>query len=668
MIKKKLTLLIPASFLILAICISFAYEKLDTLTSQTDYVPAIAINENHPMHASANGAIVFSHPDHFYQETIHLTFEAENDDISAIYYTLDGTPPDGETGSLYTDALRLAASSRLSSYIIKVCGQREDGTYSSIQTHSYFIGFHVFDRFDTLVFSLSTDPYNLYDDVYGIAVPGILREEYIAETGDEDPDPPAPANYNMRGRDTERPVYVELIDSDGQLILAQNAGMRVHGGWSRALDQKTFRLYARSIYDEENKNFDFDFFPNDFSYYGRPILSYDRLLLRNNANDNPFAFLRDETVSELASAMLPDTQSSRAAAVFLNGEYYGFVWVRQYYDHDYLNDKNEMKNGEWVILGGSETYKHADPQNPLEVLAAKEYQEIYDLHHDLQDDRVLAELFDAIDIENFLAYYAIQVYVNNCDWTWGNYRVYRYYGKDDSKIHDGISTADGKWRWLLYDTDWTLGLYDSKASDPSLGRILRMESSDRGYSPLLLALMNREDMRGRFAAVLCDVMNHHFTPEKIEEMVRKKEAERENELYFNFRDGGAQLKDTWSSLKFVAGQVESIIDFGKARPAEMRKQIEKYLEVDPSGYTIHCKPHEFADIKLGTCEITEDFSGFYYDISTVTLSARKPDGYSFSHWLVNGEMITDEILTVGKENAFNGIINIELVVTVYGLP
>ncbi|MCL2254347.1 MAG: CotH kinase family protein, partial [Lachnospiraceae bacterium] len=470
-----------------------------------------------------------------------------------------------------------------------------------------------------------------------------------------------PANYNLRGREAERPVFVELFDQNGQLILSQNAGIRTFGGWSRASDQKSFKLFARNVYEQGKGTFDFDFFPENTTYYGRAITDYSRLVLRNNGNDNPFGFLRDNTVSALASAILPDTQSTRPAAVFLNGAYYGFVWIHQVYHADYFDDHNEIKNGEWAIVEGGENWKSADPLEPLEVKAVEDYEEMYRYHEwDLTDDDIFAAFCELVDIENFLAYYAVQIYANNNDWPWGNYKAYRYYGEADSLINDGISTADGKWRWLLYDTDWTLGLYNSKASDLTLAKLLGVVRSDRLSSPLLISILERDDMKNRFITILCDIMNYHFSPQNIEHKVRLKEAERINELTHNFKVGGAALKNTWSSLDFVSGQLESMIEFGNKRPAEMQKQIEKYLEVGPTGYIINVKAHDLTDIKLSTINITEDFSGFYYFDNVVTVKADRPVGYDFSHWLVNGDIITDEILSVSKYTVENGEVNIEL--------
>ncbi|MDR2547678.1 MAG: CotH kinase family protein [Lachnospiraceae bacterium] len=674
--KNKQKLLLFISFFFLVISVAVGFSELQKRGMRTDSMPMVIPlagiddddSENTNILPSSfvrrEEAILFSHREHFYDEEIMLSFTAVDTDITDIYYTADGSPPDGDAGILYQNTISLSAGrNRVFAHTIKVCGLRSDGSYTDVYTHTYLMGEDVFSRFDTIIISLSTDPYNIYDYDYGIFVPGRLRDEYIAETGDINPDPPRPANYNLQGRDAERPVYVEIIDQYGQPILAQNAGMRVFGGWSRALDQKSIRLIARREYDPLHGSFDFDFFPNDLTHYGNPIEKYSQVVLRNNANDNPFAFMRHETVSDMASAILPDTQSNRPAAIYLNGAYYGFAWVQQRYTERYMDDHNEISNGDWAILRGGEWGLWAPETDELAIDDVLDYRAMYDMHElDLTNDMVFASLGEMMDIDNFLRYYAVQIYAGNYDWPWGNFRAYRYRGPEETRIHDGISTADGRWRWLLFDTDWTFGLYGMSAREESLGRLLGFVRSDRGSSPLLISLLRRDDMKERFTLILCDIMNHHFSPEMVEDTARRKEAERLNELTFNFRDGGAQLKGTWSSLDFVSGQVDSIITFGRHRPAEMRKQIEKYMKVAPGGFVINLAAHELAEIVLNTCTLkNEDFHGFYYNINTVTLSASRPVGYQFSHWLVNGIAVEDEILMVGRESAILGVMHVELV-------
>lgn len=88
-----------------------------------------------------------------------------------------------------------------------------------------------------MVFSITSDPYNLYDYEYGILVPGKLRDDFIKNNPGKNIEPPDPANFNLRGRESEREVYLEIFEPDGTVVASQNAGIRVYGGWSKPLNE-----------------------------------------------------------------------------------------------------------------------------------------------------------------------------------------------------------------------------------------------------------------------------------------------------------------------------------------------------------------------------------------------------------------------------------------------
>ena len=110
---------------------------------------------------------------------------------------------------------------------MKALSVLSDGTKGDICTVSYVVGQDVAERFDsnTLVFVLSTDPYNLYDYEYGIAVPGKIYDDYVKEHPGEEIPYNAPGNYYMSGREAERPIYVEVFESDGTKVIDQAAGV-----------------------------------------------------------------------------------------------------------------------------------------------------------------------------------------------------------------------------------------------------------------------------------------------------------------------------------------------------------------------------------------------------------------------------------------------------------
>lgn len=145
---------------------------------------------------------------------------------------------------------------------------------------SYVVGQDVAERFDgnTLVFVLSTDPYNLYDYEYGIAVPGKIYDDYVKEHPGEEIPYNAPGNYYMSGRESERPIYVEVFESDGTKVIDQAAGVRLSGGYSRVPDQKSLRLIARKSYDPDNGKFKYAFFEGAQTADGVPVSEFDRIV------------------------------------------------------------------------------------------------------------------------------------------------------------------------------------------------------------------------------------------------------------------------------------------------------------------------------------------------------------------------------------------------------
>jgi hypothetical protein len=662
--------LIAAVSLLALVCAVFAASgRLISVPyySVKDEVLSPPAETSPPAAEPLSADIGFSAEGYFYTETLDLSLTSSGD-ITEIYYSLDGSPPTSESGTRYTgEPIELKPGTRggVNCYAVKVAGKRADGSFTPVYTHSYFVGSGVYKRFDTLVFSLTTDPYNLYDYDYGVFVEGRLRDDYKKETRDYKPDPPAPANYNIRGRESERPVYVELLEADGGFILAQNAGMRVHGGWSRAMAQKSLRLFAREEYEPGKNTFDYGFFPDNLTYDGFTIDKYKSVVLRNNANDNPFAFVRDEVIQARAAGTgLQDIQSARPAAVFLNGEYYGFVWVKQVYNESNFDRKNGINNGDWAILSGGAKYKEKD-EDGTNADALADFDAVYDYRNkDLTDDRVFKELCEKIDIDNFLTYYAVQIYVVNGDWPRGNYKVYKYFGEDAEQA-DKNSAADGKWRWLLFDTDFGMGLYDRSSGDRLLGVVLgKAKAGDNSPSPLFAAVMERGDMQERFVRLTCDLMNWHFSPEHVTDTVREIGALRENELAFNFKLGGFQLNRTWSSLERVSEEEDKIIRFAENRRKSMRNQLVNYFGFEDEGFEVFLPASETATLKINSCVLGEgarDFYGFYFNENTVELSAAPVLGYEFSHWLVNGRALYSRTLKLGSGDARGGVIKAELV-------
>ena len=275
----------------------------------------------------------------------NITLELSTFMRSEIYYTLDGSEPDRDA-LLYEEPILLEAGETCRATPVRAIAYYRDGTDSGVYTKTYFYGKDVDQRFSTAVVSITGDPADLFDYEKGILVTGKLRDDYVLEHPDEEFTDEAPANYNLRGPESERKITVEMWEADGQPLLgAQQVGVRVHGGASRGANVKSLRLIAREEYGSKRLN------AHLFSEEETEELD-KKVLLRNHGNDQEKGFLRNELAERLArDAGFPCIQRFRPASVWINGEYYGFEWMEEVYDEQYLESLygTREKKGHWEI-------------------------------------------------------------------------------------------------------------------------------------------------------------------------------------------------------------------------------------------------------------------------------------------------------------------------------
>lgn len=615
--------------------------------------------------------VIFSLDCGFYSTNETLYLSAPN--AVEIRYTKDGSEP-SESGRLYKDGISIKADSNETKiYTIKACAVYEDGTCSEPVVRSYITGGNISERFDCLVFSITVDPDVLYDYETGIFVAGKLRDDWLAETGTRASDavPTDPANWNWRGKASERECYVEVFEYDGECVISQTAGMRIFGGWSRANEQKNIRLYARSEYDETDNRFRYEFFPDALDSNGSKITSYNKLSLRTCANDAGYLYLRDDMISDLAHATGVDAKYSRPCAVFLNGEYYCFAWVQQTFSEDLLEHTYAIEQAEWDILKGCEYMIWEDDDNDIEQATADWFEMYSYAYKDLTDDATYAELCEMIDIDNFLTYYALNSYLGNGDWPNNNWKVYRYVS---GTAYEGQYPCDGKWRFMLYDTDFCLGLYGNDAFSRHIAQLFDeeyfglmpedwvLDVHDDGdkykRSDLLIALCKREDVRERFLCIMSDMINWYYSEERVSDHLDLYNTLRLHELVEASNVGKASV---WN----VSNELNNVKQYMPTRAYAAKSQLKSVFPEYDEVYYVYCSPTEGATITVNTATITPDeeyiFSGWYFKGTEVTLTCELAYGYEFDHWDINGEKIYDMSTPLSAE-IYGDRASIELVV------
>lgn len=511
----------------------------------------------------------FTAPEGLYASEALLTLPTSPETTTR--YTLDGSTP-GPTSPVYTAPLALLNRAGQPAPLSLIRTNPEDapeswrwqppaapvtlGTVVRVQrfagetaveagqARTYLIG----QRPYTLpVLSLVTDAANFFDSVQGIYVPGRVHEE--------NPDGSqgyGTGNYMQDGKDWERPVHVEWFEESGAPVLAQNAGVRIHGSGSAALPQKSLRLYAKEDYGPEL--FQADLFPD------HPLREFKRLLVRTSGQDQQVSKLRDCVLQGLLRDTALALQACRPAVVFLNGEYWGLHELRERYDEYYLAAHHGLKRKDIVILenGGSLDTGELEDILPYEELLT------YVREHDLSVPEHYAHVLERIDVEDFIDYHIAQLYFDNEDWPNNNIKFWR------NRAGDGApGPGDGRWRWLMYDLDATF----MKGPDVnSLGRLLHDDDIGEPFVVLLRSLLKSPDFKGLFISRFHWHLENTFAPERVVAWLDAAEARLAPEM--------PEHIGRWrnpSSMERWREALQAMRDTALRRPAALRAHLEQEL-------------------------------------------------------------------------------------------
>jgi hypothetical protein len=611
-------------------------------------------------------APLFSHESGFYQNSFHLTLSA-NEPGEKIYYTLDGSEPSpavqndsGKSTFAYTTSIPIknkagepnqfanidTSHPGLYDYspppdifkatVVRAIVVGENGERSSIATHTYFVEEQINDRYTFPIVSIATHPEGLFDDDSGIYVPGDLFQR-IAHPNEN------PANYTQRGMKWEKPANIQIFSPDGKTILAQNAGIRIHGEATRWYAQKSLRLIARREYDPQT-SFDFDFFPtlknrlND-----RSVNSFHTLILRNSGQDCFTNMFQDAMAHTLLEHTSLDIQGSLPVVVFINGEYWGIHNVRTRYDKDYFQsyygieeqDLAVLKNDLSLSIGTKDDVEHfreilnlIDPQHALNG---------YRTASTLSDPDVYADVASMMDIDNFIDVYTSQIYFKNTDWPGNNMVFWRKKVEEPKPALDVPYGHDGKWRWALTDTDFGFDRPDHN----TLFDATRDDGTDWYNEPwstyLIRSLLQNDTFRNSFINRFADHLNTSFREEVVVDQIDRFEEVYLPEMQEHIQRWGPQERsfETWRAY------VEGMRSFALFRPDQLRQHIIDHFSL-PGISTItllsdsqkgHIRINEI-DIKTGTPGVadTDRWSGIYFQGVPVRLSAVPNPGYRFAGW------------------------------------
>lgn len=528
--------------------------------------------------------IAFSCAEAFNKEAFDLQILLPAGMSGEIRYTTNGKEPTKES-ELYEKPIRIEAKKRMFNYpvgtVISAKAFYDDGTESSTIVRTYFAG-EDFSRFFTgYVFLIAGDP----DEITGPS--GILS--------DNDTMVPGTPNYDVHGDISERKAHVEVISQDGEKLINQFCGVKVHGAYNRRNEVKSLKLSAKKAYDPEHGSFKYNFF-GATDWNGKPIEKYDKIVLRSHGNDFGQAYIRDELNQRLAAqAGFELCEAVVPAYVYLNGKFYNYTWLHESYCNKYLQNKfpDDARAGKFIVIEGSDPVKKYDDDGGDEEYV-DEFNAMYNEYSssELTDDR-LFELNQLLDVYGYLDFFAFNCYISNFDWPQNNIKCMKYYkAAGEESDEDGV--YDGRWHYMMHDMDYAEGLYWQQRTQANQNNLywimtddIEMERSEwwgmvtesstetNRYSALFTRMMQRRDLRDYFIKQVLHYGSTVLTPSNIKSTLADMRKEQAGIDYYT-----SYLKERYGRDVFYSGSEDLINQFAGERMQYMIRFMGECFGLD----------------------------------------------------------------------------------------
>lgn len=538
-----------------------------------------------------------------YQSPIHLTARLEDSNVFASIPT-----------TVIPDETPIPESWIQKSNVIRAVAMQNGCPVSPVATRNYFIDPSGNNRYPAHVVSVNTGAKSLFSAKTGIYIPGENE------------------NFLQRGQEWERSAAIEMIAPGGSVVLAQDAGIRVHGGGTREGAQKSLRLYARGEYG--TSWFDYPFFED------RTLDGYKRLILRSAHADWTRTLFKDDLCHTLVSELDVHYQSTLPVVVFLNGEYWGIHNLRERQDDDYIESHFDV-DGDQIDIINYDLFTQGVSVSEGDDIAYNDFVEYLE-NNDLVDDANYAEVVVQMDIPNTIDHFIAHLFFANTDFPFNNNSLWR------EKSDEGV------WRWLFFDCDGCMIRPNNNQLFDNLSTQHNLYDNAQWSMLVLRSLLRNEGFAHQFAARFQQVLNTTFSAENVISTIDR------------FEDTYAPLVAEhirrWQyphSLDKWRKDVQNLRSFAMARPLVMSQRISDYFE---RPFVVYPNPNDgrfqvqfFVENQVGIVEIYDTqgrhVHGRDYQqngVTTITMDRQLPVGIYLLRIEANGRYHTQRIVVADK--------------------
>jgi hypothetical protein len=484
---------------------------------------------------------------------------------------------------------------------------------SEIVTKTYLVN----ENMTLPVLSITMAPYHLWDNEVGIYVAGTQ-----VDTCNFYPYPCA--NYWQRW---VKPAYVEYFDANKQQQVAQNVGIEITGGWSKANPKKG--LLVQFDHDDfgDGKVNNWPLMPD------KPhVTTWKNLHLRPSSNgvNNVFAF--DAWLEKAMKTTNNDYIAYQPAHILLNGAYWGIYELRERQDKHFLRYNYGLDKDSVDILRFPESSDFYGNTNYYAVQGGtdslwKKTVRILD-NADPKSANFYSIIDQEFDLANYIDYFIVQTFIGNNDWIgpwYNNIRVWR------------PQTVNGKWRYMLWDLDGALGEQWDARYTPCFNNINYARNPDEytlEHSWMFDKMCRNKEFQHRYAQRFTELINTILTPKHLTNVADTVRMELNADIARNFTRWEGMKSDWWA-------QYDKSIDWAEKRQSCVNTDVARAM-VLKGAITLNVKTQPL-DAGLASVAMIEDivgeWKGYFFRDFPVKIGVEAKDGWIFSHWGAVGDVL-----------------------------
>lgn len=443
--------------------------------------------------------------------------------------------------------------------------------------------------------------------------------------------------YSNFNRDWYRPAQISFYKLGGSSPEFNLSGKaRIYGGKSRIFPRKSFHI----CFDSKNLNYKI-FDKSD-------ITNYDCLIIRNSGNDFNHTFIRDSLIHNFVSENTNlFYQDSKHVILYLNNMYYGIYDIRETKNNNSLSLKYGGSQNDYAVFYQIGLLK--DPFGKLvkdsgtkdDLKKFRELQELILL--DTNFEQISSKIEELLDLDYYFEYQIIQTYFNNFDYITHNFKMFRYNGI----IKTPGTFQDGKFRWILYDTDIGLG-FTTREYDIfyiNLGNTDKKRDNTWRYE-FFRNITKDYNYKKRFVNRYADYLNSKLLPENVLPYIDKYAKLVEPEVPFHIErwknfildiEDKEEYKIPLKSNEEWSDNIKEMREFVKNRRMDVFRDLNNNFSLG-GFYTLNIQnpSPEMGYVKVNSLDIkSNNWQGIYFNKIEVDYKPVPYDGYEFVSWQTN---------------------------------